>query len=140
MAQWINDGEAPFDLWNVDIRRAEPFQGNCSYFKDRVSETLGPLCADHFPYRQYETSRGIRRSPLHKHIEEQGAVFGKTAGWERANWFARAGQTRAYEFSWKRQNWFENAGEEHMAIRRGDGMFDMTPFGKFRVEGRDTLA
>jgi len=26
LAQWINDGEAPFDLWEVDIRRAQPFQ------------------------------------------------------------------------------------------------------------------
>ncbi len=28
LAQWINDGEAPFDLWEVDIRRAQPFQKN----------------------------------------------------------------------------------------------------------------
>ena len=25
LAQWMNDGEPPFDLWEVDIRRAQPF-------------------------------------------------------------------------------------------------------------------
>jgi glycine/D-amino acid oxidase-like deaminating enzyme len=28
LAQWIVDGEPPFDLWEVDIRRAQPFQRN----------------------------------------------------------------------------------------------------------------
>ncbi|MER9495341.1 FAD-dependent oxidoreductase, partial [Mesorhizobium sp. M0320] len=64
LAQWINDGEAPFDLWEVDIRRAQPFQKNRRYLKERVSETLGLLYADHFPYRQMATSRNVRRSPL----------------------------------------------------------------------------
>ncbi|MER9255303.1 FAD-dependent oxidoreductase [Mesorhizobium sp. M0598] len=140
LAQWINDGEAPFDLWEVDIRRAQPFQKNRRYLKERVSETLGLLYADHFPYRQMATSRNIRRSPLHEHLKASGAVFGEVAGWERANWFARPGQEREYRYSWKRQNWFDNQREEHLAIRNGVGLFDMTSFGKIRVEGRDACA
>ena len=99
LAQWINDGEAPFDLWEVDIRRAQPFQKNRRYLKERVSETLGLLYADHFPYRQMATARGVRRSPLHEHLKARGAVFGEVAGWERANWFAREGQEREYRYS-----------------------------------------
>ncbi|MGO8572200.1 FAD-dependent oxidoreductase (plasmid) [Rhizobium ruizarguesonis] len=140
LAQWMNDGEAPFDLWEVDIRRAQPFQKNRSYLKERVTETLGLLYADHFPYRQVATSRGVRRSPLHEHLKARGAVFGEVAGWERANWFAKEGQEREYRYSWKRQNWFENQKEEHLAVRNGVGLFDMTSFGKIRVEGRDALA
>ncbi|MER9867739.1 FAD-dependent oxidoreductase [Mesorhizobium sp. M0136] len=140
LAQWINDGEAPFDLWEVDIRRAQPFQKNRRYLKERVSETLGLLYADHFPYRQMATSRNIRRSPLHEHLKARGAVFGEVAGWERANWFARPGQEREYRYSWKRQNWFDNQREEHLAVRNGVGLFDMTSFGKIRVEGRDACA
>ncbi|MDF1634458.1 FAD-dependent oxidoreductase [Mycoplana sp. MJR14] len=140
LAQWMNDGEPPFDLWEVDIRRAQPFQRNRAYLKDRVSETLGLLYADHFPYRQMATARGVRRSPIHEHLKARGAVFGEVAGWERANWFARKGQEREYKYSWKRQNWFENQREEHMAVREGVGLFDMTSFGKIRVEGRDALA
>ena len=137
LAHWITEGEAPFDLWEVDIRRAQPFQRNRSYLKERVSETLGLLYADHFPYRQVVTSRGVRRSPIHDHLKARGAVFGEVAGWERANWFANDGQEREYRYSWKRQNWFDNQRAEHMAVREGVGFFDMTSFGKIRVEGRD---
>ncbi len=140
LAQWMNDGEPPFDLWEVDIRRAQPFQKNRKYLKERVSETLGLLYADHFPYRQMTTSRGVRRTPLHEHLKAQGAVFGEVAGWERANWFANDGQERAYRYSWKRQNWFNNQRAEHMALREGVGLLDMSSFGKIRVDGRDALA
>ncbi len=137
LAQWMNDGEPPFDLWEVDIRRAQPFQKNRLYLKERVSETLGLLYADHFPYRQMATARGVRRSPIHEHLKSRGAVFGEVAGWERANWFAKPGQEREYKYSWQPQNWFENQCEEHLAVRTGVGLFDMTSFGKIRVEGRD---
>ncbi|MDP3524889.1 MAG: FAD-dependent oxidoreductase, partial [Hoeflea sp.] len=140
LAQWINDGEPPFDLWEVDIRRAQPFQKNRHYLRERVTETLGLLYADHFPYRQMATARGIRRSPIHEHLKARGAVFGEVAGWERANWFAEEGQAREYQYSWKRQNWFANQKREHMAVREAAGLFDMTSFGKIRVEGRDALA
>ncbi len=79
-------------------------------------------------------------SPLHEHLAARGAVFGEVAGWERANWFAFKGQERVYCYSWKRQNWFENQRQEHLAVRNGVGLFDMTSFGKVRIEGRDALA
>ncbi|MFZ8891140.1 MAG: MFS transporter, partial [Pseudomonadales bacterium] len=38
-------------------------------------------------------------------------------GWERANWFADAGQEREYKYSWGPQNWFGNQAAEHKAVR-----------------------
>jgi len=140
LAQWMEEGEKPFDLGDVDIARMQPFQGNRTYLARRSTETLGLLYADHFPYRQKTTARGVRRSPLHAHLLEQGAVMGETAGWERANWFAAPGQERAYVYSWGRQNWFGNAAAEHAAIRGGVGMYDMSSFGKLRVEGPEAEA
>ena len=137
LAQWMQDGAKPFDLGDVDICRMQPFQGNKTYLFDRSAETLGLLYADHFPYRQKATARGVRRSPFHAHLAERGAVFGELAGWERANWFARDGQGAAYRYSWKRQNFFDNVAEEVAAIRTGVGMYDMSSFGKLRVEGPD---
>ncbi len=137
LAQWLQDGHPPFDLWDVDIRRAQPFQRNRRYLRERVAETLGLLYADHFPYRQPATARGIRRSALHEHLRARGAVFGETAGWERANWFAQGDQAREYRYAWGRQNWFGNAAAEHKAVREGVGLFDMSSFGKIRVEGAD---
>ncbi|NRP13498.1 MULTISPECIES: FAD-dependent oxidoreductase [unclassified Aliiroseovarius] len=137
LAEWMDSGEKPFDLGDVDISRMQPFQGNKTYLYERSKETLGLLYADHFPYRQKATARGVRRTPFHHHLKEQGAVFGELAGWERANWYAEEGQAREYQYSWKRQNWFENSAAEHRAVRENVGMYDMSSFGKIRVEGPD---
>jgi len=140
LSQWMDRGDKPFDLGDVDINRMQAFQGNKTYLFERSKETLGLLYADHFPYRQKATARGIRRSPFHGALLERGAVMGELAGWERANWFARDGQKPEYEYSWKRQNFFGNVAEEHRAVRQNVGMYDMSSFGKIRVEGRDAEA
>lgn len=140
LAQWMESGEKPFDLGDVDISRMEPFQGNRRYLRERASETLGLLYADHFPYRQKATARGVRRTPFHGYLAERGAVFGELAGWERANWFARPGQVAEYAYSWGRQNFFVNVAEELAAVRTGVGMYDMSSFGKIRIEGPDAMA
>ena len=137
LAQWMQDKEKPFDLGDVDISRMQPFQGNKKYLFERSKETLGLLYADHFPFRQKESARGVRRTPFHEHLKSKGAVFGEVAGWERANWFTNTGQSDEYRYSWKRQNWFENSAREHMAVREHVGLYDMSTFGKIRVEGKD---
>jgi glycine cleavage system T protein len=140
LAAWMDTGEKPFDLGDVDISRMQPFQGNKRYLEERSKETLGLLYADHFPFRQKDTARGVRRTPFHHHLMERGAVMGELAGWERANWFAREAQEAKYEYSWSRQNFFDNVREEHMAVRQNVGMYDMSSFGKIRVEGPDAMA
>lgn len=140
LAEWMDGGEKPFDLGDVDISRMQPFQGNKRYLFERSKETLGLLFKDHFPFKQKETARGVRRSPLHHHLLERGAVMGEFAGWERANWIAKPGQSREYEYTWKRQNWFENSANEHRAVRENVGLYDMSSFGKIRVEGPDAEA
>ena len=137
LAQWITDDKKPFDLGDVDISRMQPFQGNKKYLFERSKETLGLLYADHYPYRQKASARGIRRSPFHSQLLEKGAVMGELAGWERANWYAERDQKREYEYSWKRQNWFENSAQEHRAVRENVGIYDMSSFGKIRVEGSE---
>jgi 4-methylaminobutanoate oxidase (formaldehyde-forming) len=135
LAEWMETGEKPFDLGDVDVARNQPFQGNRHYLFERSKETLGLLYADHFPYRQKATARGVRRTPFHAHLAAEGAVFGEIGGWERANWFANEGQARDYEYSWGPQNWFANQAAEHRAVRGNIGMYDMSSFGKIRVEG-----
>ncbi|GLQ35704.1 FAD-dependent oxidoreductase [Amylibacter marinus] len=139
LAEWMDSGEKPFDLGDVDIARMQPFQGNKQYLFERSKETLGLLYADHYPYRQKATARGIRRSPVHHQLLENGAVMGELAGWERANWFADEGQERAYKYDWQGQNWFNNTAAECRAVRENVGIYDMSSFGKIRVEGRDAV-
>ncbi|MFQ6551731.1 GcvT family protein [Aestuariibius insulae] len=140
LAHWMDTGERPSDLGDVDIARMQPFQGNRHYLFERSKETLGLLYADHYPFRQKATARGIRRSPIHRELLDQGAVMGELAGWERANWFANPGQDSAYTYSWKRPAWFDNVAAEHKAIRTNVGLYDMSSFGKIRVEGPEAEA
>ena len=139
MASWIVDGHPPGDFNGVDIRRNLPFMRNRKYLHDRVSETLGLLYAVHYPFYQYKTSRNLRRTPLHGHLEKLGACFGETTGWERANWFAPEGVKPEYEYSYKRQNWFQYNAAEHINVREKVGILDQTSFAKFRVQGRDAM-
>jgi 4-methylaminobutanoate oxidase (formaldehyde-forming) len=139
MADWIVDGRPPMDLSAVDIRRAFPFQSDPGYLDARISESLGLLYAMHWPFRQYESARDIKRSPLHDRFDAAGAVFGELAGWERPNWIALPGQEREYRYSWGKQNWFEASRAECEAVRTGVGVFDQTSFAKFEVTGPDAL-
>ncbi len=137
LTDWIRDGYPPMDLNGVDIRRNMPFQSNGRYLHDRVTETLGLLYAVHWPFYQYETSRDVRRMPLHEKHAAQGACFGEVAGWERPNWYAPGETEPKYEYSFKRQNWFDHSAAEHMAVRENVGLMDMTSFAKYRVQGAD---
>jgi 4-methylaminobutanoate oxidase (formaldehyde-forming) len=137
MADWIAHGSAPMDVWSVNIRRTHAWQNNARYLADRVVETLGIGYQDHWPFRQWSTARGVKRSILHDRVAAAGACFGESAGWERPNWYARPGQKPAYEYSWGRQNWFANHAQEHRAVREAVGLFEQSSFAKILVQGRD---
>ncbi len=139
-AEWIRDGRPPVDLWEVDVRRNMPFQRNRRYLQSRVGESLGLLYATHYPYRQYETARGVRKAAIHDRLRAAGACHGEAYGWERPNWYAPDGVEPVYEYSYGRQNWFEHSAAEHRAVREGVALFDQSSFAKFRFEGRDTMA
>jgi 4-methylaminobutanoate oxidase (formaldehyde-forming) len=140
LADWIIDGHPPFDLWDVDIRRCAPFQRNQRYLRDRTVEALGLLYAMHWPFRQAETARGVRKSALHDRLAAAGACFGEVAGFERANWFGAPGTQPRYEYCYGRQNWFEHSAAEHQAVRERVGLFDQSSFAKFVLRGRDATA
>ena len=140
VAEWILNRRPPMDLADVDIRRAMPFQSNRRYLRDRTVETLGLLYAMHWPYYQYASARGARRSVLHDRLLAAGACMGETAGWERPNWFDAPGSKPQYEYSYSRQNWFENCGTECRAVRDAVALFDQSSFAKYLVQGRDACA
>jgi glycine cleavage system T protein len=140
MADWIISGEPQMDLSEVDIARFARFQVNGRYLHDRIGESLGLLYGMHWPYRQIESARPVRRSALHDRLTARGACFGETAGWERANWYAPTGIEPRYAYAWGRQNWFPHVRDEHMAVRERAGLFDLSSFAKFQIEGRDAEA
>ncbi len=96
LAEWIDTGEPSMDL--TDCRHPPglfPFQSTKSYLVQRVEETLGLLFADHWPYRQYATSRGVRHLPVHEALIARGGCFGEAAGFERPLFYATDEQVAA---------------------------------------------
>ena len=139
LAEWIVKDHPPMDLWDVDIRRTFPFQSNQKYLVNRTRETLGLLYAMHWPYRQYETSRGARRSAIHDRLIDHGAVMGEVAGWERPNWFVRDSHSPTYSYSYGKQNWFEACRQECLALKDKVALFDQSSYPVFFLEGNDAL-
>jgi len=87
IAEWIIGGEAPSDLWDVDIRRFGPFMANRKALAERTGETLGLHYAMRWPRQELVTARPLRTSPLYDLLAAKGAVFGAKNGWERVNYF-----------------------------------------------------
>jgi heterotetrameric sarcosine oxidase gamma subunit len=138
MATWIVDGRPDMDVTGFNIDRFQPYQLNPRYRAERTVETLGMVYQAHFPGRSMQTARGVKRSPIHERLVEQGAYFRDVSGWEGADWFAGRGvQPTVGELSWGRQSWFPLWEAEHRAVREGVGLMDMSFMSKFAVQGRD---
>ena len=140
LADWVMQGEAPLDLWVVDIRRFSNLHKDRQWVSDRTSEAYGKHYTVGFPHEEYESGRPRLTSPLYKKLKEQGAVFGSKLGWERPNWFAPNGTAARDVYSMGRQNWFAAVGDEHNHVRNHAGIFDQTSFAKYEVRGRDAAA
>ena len=140
LAEWIIQEQAPFDLADVDIKRFGSFQSNHAYLLGRVPETLTLFYEMHWPYKQRQLGRDLRRSPFHERWIAHQAVFGESAGWERPMWFAPAGVAPSYEYAFGGAPWIIHWENEHKALRNDLGLLDLSPFAKFQVEGPDALA
>jgi len=138
LAQWMQDGQPPMDLWDVDVRRTFPFQCEPNFLRQRTTETLGLLYDMHWPHRQYATSRDTRLSPLHQTTLAAGAVMGELAGWERPNWYA-LGSADRYEYTYGKPNWFDACQQECDAIKNHVALSDQSSYPIFHVRGPQAL-
>jgi len=124
----------------VDIRRFGRPHQSVDWVRSRTLELYGKHYTIAWPQEEHESGRPQRLSPLFTTLEEAGACFGEKLGWERPNWFARAGEEARDVYSFGRQNWFQAVGEEHRAVRERVGLFDQSSFSKFLVTGPDAAA
>lgn len=140
LAEWIAGGEAPMDLWEVDIRRFGRFHNNARYLRDRVVESLGIHYAPHWPHFEMTSARPLRRSALYERLKAKRACFGARFGWERALWFAPEGVAPEMAYSFGRQPWRDHVCAEHRAAREDVVVFDQSSFGKLLLQGPDAEA
>ena len=140
LAEWVANGEPPFDLWPVDIRRVGRPHFDTDWVRTRTVEAYGKHYTMAWPHEEHDSGRPCRKSPLYDALKEKGACFGEKLGWERPNWFAPKGMEPKDIYSFKRQNWFGTVGEEHTAGREAAVLFDQSSFAKFTLKGPDAEA
>lgn len=141
MAHWIMNGKPDVDVTSFNIDRLQRFQNTPEYRSHRVTEALGMVYKCHYPAYQVQTARGVKRSPIHTYLQQQGALFKDVSGWEGVDWFAGEGKTASIgPLSWGKHEWFPNWAAEHRAVREGVGLIDMSFMSKFMVQGKDAGA
>ncbi|MEM1201231.1 MAG: FAD-dependent oxidoreductase, partial [Pseudomonadota bacterium] len=137
MAEWVTGGAAPLDLWDLDIARFEPHHNTPQFLDARVQEAVASQFEMHWPYKQMKTGRDLNHTPFHEAFAARGAVFGAPTGWERPLFFA-PGETLHYSYG--AQSWWPHAEREVKAMSDRAALLELSPFGKFKVEGRDAAA
>ncbi|KNY13257.1 FAD-dependent oxidoreductase [Shinella sp. SUS2] len=140
MAEWMSTGVPASDYWEMDVRRAMPFQRNRRYLYDRTTEAVGNLWNLHWPHKSPKTARNVRVSPLHDRLAQAGASFGEAAGWERPQWFGAPGSKPATHGTFGKDDWFHASAAEHAATRSSVALFDQTSFAHLLVQGPNALA
>ena len=140
VAEWIVGGEAPMDVTDIDVRRFESWQSNDAFMGERIIESPGLAFAMHWPYRQHESARGVKRSPVHDRLAAKGACFGVVAGWERPLWYVPGDSKPTIDYTFGEQHWWQHASREVTAIRHSVALFDLSQFAVFELHGPDALA
>ena len=145
VADWLVDGEPPYDVSEMNVRRFGPVFEDRRYAAERARESYRYYYMLRYPHDENESVRERRLSPLDGRCLAEGGVFGEKNGWERVNHFApgrpgrRAGADQR-AWGWGRPAFFDLVGAEHRAVREQAGLLDMTSFGKIDVRGPGALA
>ncbi len=137
LADWVASGEAPMDLWVVDVRRFSDLHKDRGWTSERTLEAYGKHYSIGYPHEEYQSGRPRIVSPLYERLKKLNACFGSKLGWERPNWFAPKSVEPRDIYSMGRQNWFAAVGEEHKCVRERVGIFDQSSFAKYELRGKD---
>ena len=140
LANWIVDGDPGMDLWPFDVRRFGQPHVVRRFLYARAIESYANYYSIAFPQQEARCGRNARRSPLHRVLQDKGAVFGNKFAWERPNWFAPSGTPARDTPGFARGAEFAAIGAEHRAVREAVALIDMSSFSKFELHGPGALA
>ena len=137
LAEWITEGATEWDMWSCDPRRFTGFEDQ-DYCVKKGREVYGHEYAMQFPHHVWPEGRGKKLSAVHERTRDLGAQFGAYNGWERALWYARAGDdtSEAAQQTWDREGpWFGAVAGECAAVRDAAGILDLPGFSRFHLSG-----
>ena len=142
VAEWMTHGYPRLlDPHGSDVTRFQPHERTGPHVRARCREHFTKTYGIVHPREQWESGRGVNRSPFHPRTEALGAEFFEARGWERPQWYAsnhdlvaRYGvPDRPHE--WDRRWWSPIIDAEHLHLREKVGVVDLGAFQIFDVSG-----
>jgi glycine cleavage system aminomethyltransferase T/glycine/D-amino acid oxidase-like deaminating enzyme len=145
----LMSGKVPtVDVHEADVARFYPSSRTAGFARARAAESFNKMYGIVHPAEQYESLRALRTGPLYGRAKDLGAVFYETARWERPHWYASnepllgkyAGKLMERPAEWESRWWSPIINAEHLAMRDGAGLVDLSAFTILDVTGRGALA
>jgi glycine cleavage system aminomethyltransferase T/glycine/D-amino acid oxidase-like deaminating enzyme len=145
----LMSGKVPtVDVHEADVARFYPSSRTTGFARARAAEAFNKMYGIVHPAEQYESARPLRTTPLYERAKDLGAVFYETARWERPFWYASnepllekyAGRLMERPAEWESRWWSPVINAEHLAMRDGAGLVDLSAFTILDVTGRGALA
>ena len=148
VAEWMSGGAPEIDVHETDIARFYDHQRTREHIAARAREAFNKMYGIVHPAEQWELQRRTRLSPVYEQERDLGAVFFETVGWERPFWYAsneplleRYGdRVMPREGEWESRWWSPIINAEHLAMRDGCGLVDLSAFVVFDVTGPGALS
>jgi len=145
----LMSGKVPtVDVHEADVARFYPSSRTTGFARARAAEAFNKMYGIVHPAEQYESLRPLRTGPLYGRAKDLGAVFYETARWERPHWYASnepllekyAGRLMERQAEWESRWWSPIINAEHLAMRDGAGLVDLSAFTILDVTGAGALA
>ena len=140
----LMSGKVPtVDVHEADVARFYPSSRTTGFARARAAESFNKMYGIVHPAEQYESLRPLRTTPLYGRAKDLGAVFYETARWERPHWYASnepllekyAGRLMERPAEWESRWWSPVINAEHLAMRDGAGLVDLSAFTILDVTG-----
>jgi glycine cleavage system aminomethyltransferase T/glycine/D-amino acid oxidase-like deaminating enzyme len=147
IAEWMVHGESEIDLHSSDIARFHQHQKTRAHVRARAAEGFNKTYGIVHPSEQWASNRKVRVSPFYERERELGATFFEAAGWERPQWY-ESNAPLMVEFGdrvtrrsaeWESRWWSPIINAEHLAMRERAGIFDLSAFTIFDIDGPGAL-
>ncbi|XP_068952407.1 dimethylglycine dehydrogenase, mitochondrial isoform X1 [Petaurus breviceps papuanus] len=138
LSDWILGGEPPFDLIELDPNRYGKWT-TTQYTEAKARESYGFNNIVIYPKEERFAGRPTKRISGLYNILNSKCSMGFHAGWEQPHWFYKPGHEPGYKPSFRRTNWFQPVGLEYQQVMQKVGVIDLSPFGKFKIRGKDSL-
>ena len=134
LRDWIIEGDPGFDFFMWDVTRFGEWAGS-AYAKAKSADMYTTRTLPMYPYEERGAGRPARTTPIYPLLREAGAVFGASYGWEVPLWYAPPGMPAKDELTFRRPNWLAPVGDEVRATHEGVGLFEVSAYAKYSVEG-----